>query len=104
MISYIDPLNEYFVDYFYRDSCILTPTRKSIKNIAIASTKPERTVLVDDSLDSFGGQTFLDNGIQIPAYVGNPRDRELDTLTLILKTLGEFSDIRPFLRSVNSKQ
>ena len=104
VISYIDPLNEYFVECFYRDSCILTPTNKNVKDIYITQAKPEKIVLVDDSLDSFGGKTFLSNGIQIPAYVGNPRDRELDTLALVLKTLGEYDDIRPVLRSVNSKK
>lgn len=99
VISIIDPLEKYFSGCYFRDSCTLQPNKSYTKDIGIAGTRPERTILVDDSSDSFGGK--FDNAIIIKPYVGNPYDRELDSLLSIITSLNGFDDVRILLRSAN---
>ena len=96
--SYIDPFDEYFSGWFYRDSCILL-NDVLIKRIDIAKSNMQKTILIDDSIDSFGGQ--LDNCIKIPPYCGGDSDHELVTLALILEKLSAMTDVRPTLHYIN---
>lgn len=99
VIAFIDPHKKYFSGCYYRNSCTLQPNNSYTKDIGIAGTRPERTILVDDSIASFGGK--FDNAITIKPYVGDPQDRELDTLLSVINALNGVDDVRVILRYVN---
>lgn len=101
IISYLDPLGTIFVGKFYRNSCKQIQQNTYVKDISVIGAKAERTVLVDDSIESFGGH--YENAVKIPAFTGDPHDRELDTLSVVVDRLRTFDDVRPLLLKINSR-
>ena len=67
------------------------------KDLGILGRPLARTVLIDDSNTSFMLQP--DNGIPIPAFHGDPHDRNLVSVLPLLRSLGELDDVRPALRA-----
>lgn len=101
IISFLDPLGKIFVHKFFRDSCRLVKPNVYVKDISTVGTCVERTILVDDNIEAFGGH--LENAVRIPPFLGDPHDRELDTLSSIVERLRTFDDVRPLLMKINSR-
>jgi TFIIF-interacting CTD phosphatase-like protein len=97
IVKEIDPAGTRFLRVLTRQHCHPLQVGSYAKDLAGLGRPLERTVLVDDSNNSFMMQP--DNGIPITAYFGNPTDRDLVRILHLLRHLhAEADDVRPFLR------
>lgn len=59
-------------------------------------------VIVDNTIASFALQ--IDNGIYVPSFYGEKKDRELDTITSFLESIAFVEDVRPLIKSFSGIQ
>lgn len=95
VVQNIDPFGNLFKKIYYRDSCKKDSNGFYIKDLSVLGTPLERTILVDDSVASFG--QFTSNGIKISPYHGEVSDNELSKILEIIQGLTALTDIRDSL-------
>lgn len=81
----------------FRESCIETDYAY-IKDLARLGRDLSKTLIVDDTLHSFGYQ--LDNGILIKTYEGEANDNALLHLWTILMKIKDEPDLREALKNI----
>lgn len=92
---------EYISGYLSRENCLRIKLSQKktvyVKDISVISNVDvSKIVMVDDLLISFC--LSPENGILIPAYVGDAKDKKLIVLAKILNQLKDSNDIRMFIR------
>ena len=101
VVKVLDPTNRFIKRFFFRNNCIYRKPNIYIKDLACIGTPMSRTVLVDDSMISFGGR--YDNAIKVRPFSGDQSDRELDGVLALVKKISSMKDVRPYLLKLNSQ-
>lgn len=97
ILDALDPKNEYFKGRFFRDSCRM---KKGVylKDLRTVTEDLSRVILVDNNPVSFLPQPS--NGVPVPSFFDNEKDRTLDSLLKVLMSLLNYSDVRPRLHQL----
>jgi Dullard-like phosphatase family protein len=90
--DYLDPMNQYIHQRFYRQHCI-TVNGVFIKDLRIFKNRRLKDiVIVENTLHCVAYQ--LDNCIPIVSWFSNKQDQELQKLMIYLKKIEEAQDVR----------
>ena len=101
VVKVIDPTKRFISRFFFRNHCIYRKPNIYIKDLSCIGTPMGRTVLVDDSMMSFGGR--YENAIKVRPFSGDQSDRELDGVLALVKQINTMSDVRPYLMKLNAQ-
>jgi len=97
IINHLDPDNTIFKGRFFRDSCMVRQGL-FLKDLGALGRDLSRVILVDNNPMSFLPQPR--NGIPVPSFYDDAKDRTLEALWTILKTFEDVEDVRPRLSSM----
>jgi len=92
VIQHIDPNRQFFRHIFTREHCTYDGNRY-LKDLKLAGRCLRRTVLVDNSSESFMADQ-LPNGILISSYCSDPDDQQLIAVYHLLRTIENEFDVR----------
>ena len=95
LLDLIDPYG-YITHRLFREHCIFYQGN-FLKDLAVLSRDLARTVIVDNSPQTFAFQ--VDNGIPIESWFCDVHDDELLKLVPFLNELADAEDMRPLIRS-----
>lgn len=91
LLDLLDP-NGYVQHRLFREHCV-SVGGNLIKDLQIINRPLHRTVIVDNSPQTFGFQ--VSNGVPIESWFEDPLDRELARLLPFLKEIAHMEDMRP---------
>ncbi|KDO32623.1 hypothetical protein SPRG_02324 [Saprolegnia parasitica CBS 223.65] len=97
ILDALDPTNTLFKGRFFRTSC----TQKSgffMKDLRSIRSDLSKVVLVDNNPVSFLPQPS--NGIPVPSFYDDVHDKTLESLTKVVMTLRDVTDVRPRLHQL----
>ena len=102
----LDPDNVLIAHRLYRQHTLVTEEGIYLKDLARLGRELSKTIIVDNIADNFERQE--ENGIEIITWMGDPMDRELESLSVFLRGLvdAQVKDVRPLIKMYkhNTKQ
>ena len=98
----LDPDGDHIKHRLYRQHTYVTEDGVYLKDLSRIGRDLSKTIIVDNIADNFERQD--ENGIEIKTWVGEPMDRELETLSIFLKGIVDASvkDVRPLIKLYKS--
>ena len=97
IVEMLDPTHQLISHVLDIAHCIVRDGKHCLKNLRVLQNRSlERTIVLESRPFAFSAQ--MENGIYIPAYSGDEKDNELETVLQFLKTLDDVADFRPVVR------
>ncbi|OQR81939.1 kinesin, partial [Thraustotheca clavata] len=97
ILDVLDPTNTLFKGRFFRTSCTMK-RGFFMKDLRSIRSDLSKVVLVDNNPVSFLPQPS--NGIPVPSFYDDVHDRTLESLTKVVMTLRNVTDVRPRLHQL----
>jgi len=103
ILNVLDPEGSHIQHRLYRQHTHVTEEGVYLKDLSKLGRDLRKTIIVDNIADNFGMHS--ENGIEIKTWVGDPADRELDSLAVFLKSIVEaqVKDVRPLIKLYRSQ-
>ncbi len=97
MLKQIDPERKLVAHVLDESQCIVRNEEAYLKDLRVLQGRSlTKTIIVDSQ--AFAFQAQLENGIYIPAYLGDKDDTQLLVIQQFLSSLDSFGDVRPLVK------